>query len=134
MNEHETNLVREYVHLSLMVNEAKDKLIEYQDARSSLKVLYSKTIGTVLSDRLKTVQKELRKSGISAWVEDDGGDIVYVNTNHRGVKESGGIKRRILEEDLADKAASITRELAKIPLKIVPYKMERVDRDPYEKK
>lgn len=135
MNEHETNLVRTYVHLSLLVNEAKNNLDVFKESRSGVvQVWMSKTIGGVLADRLWNVQKELRKSGISVWVEDDGGDIVYVNTNHRGEKARGGIKRRILDEDLADKAASIAREMANIPLKVYPYQVEVPDRDPYEKK
>lgn len=97
MNEHEIELIREYAQLKYLVEEMKATLNTRVDA---LTKRLAKLSGSMLWNQFKEVEKELRELKIHVWIEDDGGEVIYICTSKNMVKGRHGIKRRIFKEDM----------------------------------
>lgn len=116
MNERETELLRDYVHFTYLLKEAKNDLEMAEDPHTpnrGLRVGISEVIGGYLSDRLKEVQQEMRE--LQFYVvkieDDDTGPLIHVHTSLRRVRESFPYKRMILKEDLKAKLDQISNEM-----------------------
>lgn len=102
LDEHTTNLIREHMHLTIIVEMCRKELESLKESRVFMKdfnIRIYKMWGRFYSDQLKKVKNELRKLSIATWIEDQG-DIVYVHVTKRGVKERFGVKRRIINEEI----------------------------------
>lgn len=119
MNELETELLRDYVHLTYLIKEAKSELEFLDDPRMpnrGIRMTMTKMIGGMLADRLKLTQSEMRDEGMFVVkIDDDEKDpLIYVHTSIKRVKQTFPYKRRILQEDLKDKLDSIAKEISGI--------------------
>lgn len=137
MNEQETNLIREYVHVHYLIKEAVNEIDALKSSRVFMGGLLSKAtkmMGSRLKDKLKAIQKELRKTGVHVWIEDDGEEVIFVGTSKNGVKGRHGMKRSILNEDLSGALDKLMKEfmVAEIIMS-EPYKVEVHRTDPYAK-
>ncbi|MDG0791907.1 hypothetical protein OMP38_14400 [Cohnella ginsengisoli] len=119
MNEIETELLRDYVHLTYLIKEAKAELAALDDPRMpnrGIRMKMTKMMGSMFNDRLKLTQSEMRDHGMFVVkIDDDEKDpLIYVHTSIKRVKQSFPYKRKILQEDLKDKLDGIAKEISGI--------------------
>lgn len=134
MNEHETNLIREYVIISYLIKETINELEHLKTARIALKgllVVAAKASGSRLRDKLRDVQKDLRNCGIHVFIEDDGTEVIYVGTLKNRVKGRFGIKRGVLREDMEKRLHELSGEFMYEDNS--PFKFDASFGDPYAK-
>lgn len=133
MNETEVSLIREYVQIHYLIKEAVVEIEALKTSRISLRnmlIVGTKLLGTRMKNQLSGIQKELRSLGIHVWIEDDGGEIVFVCTAKNGVKERNGIKRRVLREDMETRLDLLMKEIEDSQVDM-PYKVDMTGGDRY---
>lgn len=101
LTEEQTNLVREHMHLSILIDIMKEALNSLTDSKLYLKGLHqnmTRECGKYLSGRLGDVKETLRKDGLWTWHQVDG-DMVNVTVAQRGAKEHFKLKLDIVQEN-----------------------------------
>lgn len=103
MNEHETELIRDYVHMDYLLKMASRDMehikVSHYYMSGFLQTLL-RGIGSDIRNKQKEVKRELLNLKIHVWIEDDGGDIIYICTSKNMVKDKFGMKRQVLYEDM----------------------------------
>jgi hypothetical protein len=82
LDEHTTNLIREHMHITLLLPKLVESIQElYESRHITLKdaaIMFNKALGRYYRTRLQDVKKEMRTLGISTWIEDQV-DMIYIN-------------------------------------------------------
>lgn len=127
LDEKATNLIREHMHITLLLPKLVESMNELNESRQiSLKdaaIMITKALGRYYRERLQDVKKELRTLGISTWIEDQG-DMIYINVATRGAKERFGVKRKMADEEIQAMMEGFADKLERNPPEFPPYKVE----------
>lgn len=129
--EEEIKLIREYVHFSYMLMDATSAVRQLEsDKMSSLTQFVGREIGRRIRDRHIAIRKQLSMARIYPRIEDDGGEVVYVAVARSGGHQTRhGIKRKVLNEDVAARLKTFQGEVFRDPNEVV--KREVKSGDPY---
>lgn len=125
------NLLREYVHYSMLIEWMKSDLATIEESRMTAKSLVlrmGKSLGSVFHHRLKEIEAELRKQGVWVRYEDTGGESVYVTV--KGKRHE--FKRVEIEAELEGKLDEIAGMIENRPVE-GEYQPKVPDKDPYAK-